>query len=587
MKYHCLCGGTPGSANTCGVPTIRWFQVPTRLARWLSSGIVAISVHLLVAGPVAAQQPTAPPVPCAGDCNGDHSVVVPEIIKCIRILLDTDPVSVCPACDRSGLGRVLVGDVVAATNNILNGCPFTPSPSPTPSGTPTPTLSPTVAVSVTPTPSATAPTTPSETATLTLSPTLAVTGTPTPTATAATTSSATATPTLSATLTDTVTPTATLTPTPIVTVTHTPSVTATLTPTATPTRTPSGTFTPTPTHAPRRFTAYVANNLANTVSVIDTATNQVIATLAVGSRPQNATVSPDGRSVYVTNQSTTGNPSTISIIGTATNTVVDTIPPPQQSSKGLFGVAFRTDGLVAYVTDTPANALIALNTATKGLLSVTAGVPQPYDIAVSSTRVYVTNNIGQTSGDTVSVYTTAPQFVTTVKVGINPRGIALSPQGDLFYVANFTSGTVSVVSTQSNSVLATIPVGAGPEGVAATPDGALVFVTNRNSSTLSVIDTARIISDPAHAVGTVALGGVPFGVAITPDSAWAYVTIQSADTVSVIDTQAARTNPTGAIVTSIPVGNAPAGIAIAGPPPTATATPTRTATRTPTQFIIP
>ena len=48
--------------------------------------------------------------------------------------------------------------------------------------------------------------------------------------------------------------------------------------------------------------AYVANGSnPGTVSVIDTATNTVVATVAVGSNPIGVAVTPDGKHVYVTN----------------------------------------------------------------------------------------------------------------------------------------------------------------------------------------------------------------------------------------------------------------------------------------------
>src|ERR1700749_2130177 len=53
--------------------------------------------------------------------------------------------------------------------------------------------------------------------------------------------------------------------------------------------------------------AYITNNISNTVSVIDTATNKVIGSpIDVGgsSAPSGVAVSPDGNTVYVTLQGT-------------------------------------------------------------------------------------------------------------------------------------------------------------------------------------------------------------------------------------------------------------------------------------------
>ena len=64
--------------------------------------------------------------------------------------------------------------------------------------------------------------------------------------------------------------------------------------------------------------AYIANSGDNTVSVIDIATNQIVATVAVGSSPVAIAANPDGKSVYVANPLT----NTVSVIDTATRTVV-------------------------------------------------------------------------------------------------------------------------------------------------------------------------------------------------------------------------------------------------------------------------
>ena len=68
--------------------------------------------------------------------------------------------------------------------------------------------------------------------------------------------------------------------------------------------------------------AYITNVLDNSVSVIDTTTNTVTATIPVGVRPEGAAVSPDGSRVYVTNFFD----NTVSVIATTTNTVTATIP---------------------------------------------------------------------------------------------------------------------------------------------------------------------------------------------------------------------------------------------------------------------
>ena len=71
---------------------------------------------------------------------------------------------------------------------------------------------------------------------------------------------------------------------------------------------------------------YVANLGNNTTSVIDTATNTVTATIPVGICPIGISVSPDGKKVCVTNHGIYHHvPGNVSVIDTATNKVVDTV----------------------------------------------------------------------------------------------------------------------------------------------------------------------------------------------------------------------------------------------------------------------
>jgi YVTN family beta-propeller protein len=94
---------------------------------------------------------------------------------------------------------------------------------------------------------------------------------------------------------------------------------------------------------------YVANSGSfnpSTVSVIDTATNTVSATVPVGNGPVGVAVKPDGSKVYVANEGA----NTVSVLDTATNTVIATIPvgngpdafgvfiqPPAQRFAGVPG----------------------------------------------------------------------------------------------------------------------------------------------------------------------------------------------------------------------------------------------------------
>ncbi len=87
----------------------------------------------------------------------------------------------------------------------------------------------------------------------------------------------------------------------------------------------------------------MTNGVSNNVSVIDTETNNVTATLPVGDDPVRVVVTPDGTKLYVTNHK--GN--TTSVINTTTNTVTATIP-----GNGPYGVSITPDGKKKYMSQT-------------------------------------------------------------------------------------------------------------------------------------------------------------------------------------------------------------------------------------------
>src|SRR5580704_7617125 len=101
--------------------------------------------------------------------------------------------------------------------------------------------------------------------------------------------------------------------------------------------------------------AYVANDVSGTVSVFDTATNIVVATIPVGSDPFAVGITPDGRHVYVANISSNN----VSVIATATNTVAATVPVGVTPR----GVAITPDGTQAFVTNYGSSTVSVIATA--------------------------------------------------------------------------------------------------------------------------------------------------------------------------------------------------------------------------------
>jgi YVTN family beta-propeller protein len=106
--------------------------------------------------------------------------------------------------------------------------------------------------------------------------------------------------------------------------------------------------------------AYVTNELSDTVSVIDTATNNLVVTVEVRLGPEGVAANPTGTRVYVANLVN----ETISVIDTATNTLVATVPVDVDP----FGVAVNSAGTRVYVTDLFDGTVSIIDTETNSLL---------------------------------------------------------------------------------------------------------------------------------------------------------------------------------------------------------------------------
>ncbi|MBI1929569.1 carboxypeptidase regulatory-like domain-containing protein, partial [Candidatus Poribacteria bacterium] len=127
---------------------------------------------------------------------------------------------------------------------------------------------------------------------------------------------------------------------------------------------------------PSGSTVYVANELSNTVSVIDTATHTVTDTVPVGSYPYGVAVHPSGSTVYVANELS----NTVSVIDTATHTVTDTVPV----GSNPFGVAVHPAGRTVYVANAISNTVSVIDTATHTVTAtVTVGsLPQAFGLFI-------------------------------------------------------------------------------------------------------------------------------------------------------------------------------------------------------------
>src|SRR6267154_572708 len=214
--------------------------------------------------------------------------------------------------------------------------------------------------------------------------------------------------------------------------------------------------------------AFVAQNASNSVWVINTLTDTAVAVIPVDFSPFGVAITPNGAFAYVTNTGIicdlcpVSQPPSVSVIDTATYKVVATIPV------GLYpaGVAISPNGAFAYVANFNSNSVSVINTATNTVAASVAVGCGPTSVAITpnGTLAYVTNSCDST----VSVINTATNtVVATVAVGSQPQNIAITPDGSFAYTSNFLTGNLSVIDTTTNTVVDTVQAaGTEPLGIA-------------------------------------------------------------------------------------------------------------------------
>ncbi|MEO3761491.1 beta-propeller fold lactonase family protein, partial [Mycobacterium sp. B14F4] len=235
--------------------------------------------------------------------------------------------------------------------------------------------------------------------------------------------------------------------------------------------------------------AYVANQGSNTLSVISITDGSLVSTITVGTAPTNLVSSPNGSLLYVTNR-TSG---TVSVINTATNQVVGS---PIKVGTQPESITINTDGTRVYVANFFSSTVSVIDTdaTSANFNKVIATIPvgaNPRGIAFAQTvngpRLYVVNRTSNTV--TVINASTNQVTVSAIGVGATPQQVVVSADGTRAYVSNYGSNSVSVINTATNTVEGTTAVPSMPVGVALSADGSVLYVANGNDK-ISVIDTA-------------------------------------------------------------------------------------------------
>ncbi|MCV0381956.1 MAG: YncE family protein [Erythrobacter sp.] len=128
----------------------------------------------------------------------------------------------------------------------------------------------------------------------------------------------------------------------------------------------------------------------------------------------------------------------------------------------------------------------------------------------------------------------APQ---SIKVGVEPEGIALAPDGRTLYVSARGSDEAYAIDPQSMEVRKTLAVGDFPLRIAVRPQGDFAVTSDLEDGGLSVIDLADFSVARRIAVSSPAESDARFQVTVlwSPDGRRIYVAETKSDTIAEVD----------------------------------------------------
>ncbi len=270
---------------------------------------------------------------------------------------------------------------------------------------------------------------------------------------------------------------------------------------------------------------YVSNSGNNTVSVLNSAFSLVTA-IPVGANPQGMALNPSGTRLYVANNSG----DSVSIVSTATNTVIGTIALAPSSAPN--GVVVDPSGTNWYVSEGGLNRVEGFSVATNApVLTVGVGnFPDGIDVDAAG-RLYTPNN-----GDaTVTVIQTAPTVTThtigpvaPLPIGVGrfigvgtpdaPTGVSAAPgdtQATVSFSAPLSDGGSPITSYTATCGTQSASGASSPIVVTGLVNGTTVGCTVTATNAIGVGDA----SSPAVSVTPATVPGAPTGVsAVAGDS---------------------------------------------------------------------
>jgi YVTN family beta-propeller protein len=247
---------------------------------------------------------------------------------------------------------------------------------------------------------------------------------------------------------------------------------------------------------------------ADGIGVVDVATRKLIRTYRSGQDPEAFDLSPDGRTLYVSNEET----AEMSVLDLASGNVVARVPIGAEPE----GVTVRPDGRYVYVTCEADNSIVAVDTKTLDVAAriATGARPRAMLFTADGSTAYASAELGHSvavlDAGSQRVVATIPLAEAGAPTAPLPMGLAFAPDGRRLYVTTGRRKSVIVINVGTRAVEQEFyDIGARPWSVAVSRDGRTIYTANGPSDDVSMIDAAT-----GKVERRINVGGRPWGLVL-------------------------------------------------------------------------
>ena len=254
----------------------------------------------------------------------------------------------------------------------------------------------------------------------------------------------------------------------------------------------------------------VACTDSNEADLIDPASGKSLRHIPLGDSPEAFDLSPDGKTIYVSNEDA----AEVSFIDMASGKTLRSVPVGPEPE----GVKVSADGKTLFVTSEIANLVHVIDTASGKVLKNISVGKRPRRIAITpdGKELWVTNELDSSvsivSMQTLQVIATLTFEVKGVRAqDITPVGIVMAANGKQAFVGLGRANRVAFIDVPGRKVSALVLVGKRAWNVTLDQAQARLYVVNGLSDDVTVVDVAN-----AKAIKSVPVGRVPYGLAIVP-----------------------------------------------------------------------